>query len=67
MVQRIPVLWDTALYLIMFSAYVVGGVVGILLYPRPESSFNRFLLLVLIGLLFTLAALHNPCIRDRGF
>jgi hypothetical protein len=65
MVQRIPVLWDTALYLIMFSAYVVGGVVGILLYPRPESSFNRFLLLVLIGLLFT--ALHNPCIRDRGF
>ena len=57
-------LWVTALYLIMFSAYVVGGVVGVLLYPRPESSFTRFWLLVIVGIMFTLAALYNPCMRE---
>ena len=59
-------LWHTALYLIFFSAYVVGGIVGVLLYPRPASSFTRFLLLVIVGVLFTLVALYNPCMRDEG-
>lgn len=58
-------LWHTALYLIIFSAYVVGGIVGVLLYPRPASSFIRFLLLVMVGVLFTLVALYNPCMRDE--
>ena len=58
-------LWHTALSLIFFSAYVVGGIVGVLLYPRPASSFTRFLLLVVIGLIFTLVALYNPCMRDE--
>lgn len=60
-------LWDTALYLIFLSAYVVGSIVGVLLYPRPESNFNRFLLLLIVGILFALVGLYNPCIRDRGF
>lgn len=59
-------LWHTALSLIFFSAYVVGGIVGVLLYPRPASSFTRFLLLVIVGALFTLVALYNPCMRDEG-
>ena len=58
-------LWHTALSLIFFSGYVVGGIVGVLLYPRPASSFTRFLLLVIVGVLFTLVALYNPCMRDE--
>jgi hypothetical protein len=36
----------------MFSAYIVGGIVGVLLYPRPAGSFERFLLLLIVGILF---------------
>jgi hypothetical protein len=53
-------LWHTALSLIFFSAYVVGGIVGIVLYPRPESSSTRFCLLMIVGVLFALTALYNP-------
>jgi di/tricarboxylate transporter len=59
-----PRLWNTLLYLIMFSAYVVGGVVGVLLYPKPSNSFTRFVLWLVVGLLFALVAIYNPCIKQ---
>ncbi len=55
-------MFQLGLYLLVFSGFVVGSMVGVLLYPRPSGSFGRFMLLVVVGMVVALVLLLAPCL-----
>lgn len=57
---------EAYLWLLLFAAFVVGSMVGVLLYPRPSGSWGRFLLLVVVGIIVAFVLLYSPCLIAGG-
>lgn len=60
-------MYQILLWLVVLSAFVLGSMVGVLLYPRPTESLERFLLLVLVGMVLALVLLYAPCFVQGVF